>query len=93
MTGFRAAEASRPFEAGGEVATKREMAEERDARRNLMSRWRAKSGGARSSFFSHEIREWNKTHKGKDRITYSKLQRSLRAKKAQREELEEAMNE
>lgn len=92
-TGFKPAEQSRKFEAKGEVATSRAMKKERAARTSLMGQWRARDRHEQRQFFRTEIREWNRTHKGKERIDYSDLMRSVRSAKERKKELEEEMAE
>jgi hypothetical protein len=93
MSGFKSAGQAREYEAGGKGAAKKEIRKERQARTSLMAKWRGKDQAERREFFQTEIREWNSTHKGDERIDYSDLMRSVRSAKQRQKELEEEMAE
>lgn len=89
--GFRPAEESRPFEAGGSAAAGKEMRQTSADRRSLMEKWRNKSPGERAAFFRDTIRDWNASHKNPDdKIQMQDLLRSGRSEKQYEKRLKKA---
>ncbi len=93
--GFNPASSARQWETGGTGRAQKEKNQVSGARKTIMGRWAAARQRGNSAeaqrIFREDVAEWNRSHKGKERIDMSGLMHSMKERERNRRELEKSL--